>query len=115
MPVRSPEPPKYLRIAGELRTRIRSGEYAPGDQVPSLSDLTAAYHVTVQTVTKAFGVLEDEGLIWKQQGIGTFVSDPLPEEARSEAEQMRADIEALTEKVKELEDRLAAHEEHGHL
>jgi DNA-binding GntR family transcriptional regulator len=103
--------PRYRQIAGELRARIRTGQYAPGDRLPSLAELVADYDVTVGTATKAIGVLKDEGLARKEQGKGTFVSDQLPEEARSESEQMRADIEALREKVAQLERRFNIHED----
>jgi len=107
--------PKYRQIADELRARIRSGEYAPGDRLPSMADLMAAHRVALGTVKDAIGVLTDEGLAYKEQGRGTFVSNPLPEEARSEFEQMSAAIEELSEQVRLLDARMTAHEERGRL
>ena len=107
-----PGPPhKYQQIAEDLRAGIRAGRYEPGDRLPSVAELKAAYGVALGTVTKAIGLLENEGIAYSEQGRGTFVSDPPPEEARSELDRMRASIEELSEKVRQLDGRLTAHEE----
>ena len=66
--------PKYLRLADELRARIQGGVLAPGDRLPSFSEMYAAHGVTSTTVNRVHGVLEQEGLIERIHGKGTFVA-----------------------------------------
>lgn len=66
---------KYKRIARELAERIESGDFQPGDQLPSQKAVSARYGVTQVTVSRAFGVLENAGMITRIQGKGTFVGN----------------------------------------
>ncbi|MFJ8662609.1 TetR/AcrR family transcriptional regulator C-terminal domain-containing protein [Streptomyces sp. NPDC093795] len=69
------EPP-YRAIAAELRRRVRSGELAPGDRVPSTRAITREWGVAMATATKALGVLRQEGLVRPEPGVGTVVVTP---------------------------------------
>lgn len=66
--------PKYIRLADHLREQIRSGALAPSDRVPSFPQLRGEWGISQNTVEKAHALLEEEGLIVRQQGKGTFVS-----------------------------------------
>jgi GntR family transcriptional regulator len=69
---------RYQAIAGLLRTRIASGEIAPGRLLPSESDLSSEHSVSRVTVRKALEALREESLIDSRQGFGWFVAtDPL--------------------------------------
>jgi GntR family transcriptional regulator len=57
-----------------LRERIRSGEYPPGSQFPSESDLAEEFEVSRITVRRACSSLVNTGLIARRWGVGTFVS-----------------------------------------
>lgn len=63
----------YRRIVAELRDQILSGERAPGERMPSESELAAAHSTSRPTVRRALAVLRGEGLIVTGQGSGTFV------------------------------------------
>lgn len=65
--------PKYLLIANQLRQRILDGDLAVGTQLPQEKRLIKAYNVSRITVRKALDILEQEGLIYRIQGAGTFV------------------------------------------
>jgi len=67
-----PRPP-YQQIAAELRAAIKTGEYGPGDKLPSGPDLTKRYGVAKMTVDRALAVLREEGLTVSRQGSGVFV------------------------------------------
>lgn len=98
---------KYERIAGDLRTRIRSGFYAPGSKLPSKTGLKVEYGVSDGPVNKALDVLRDEGLIETRQGSGTFVPEQLPEQARTEYEVMMDRIDGIAEEVRQLRGEVA--------
>jgi GntR family transcriptional regulator len=63
----SDDRPVYRRIADALRQVLESGELAPGDKVPSESELMSRYGVAGGTVRQAIGVLRG-GPRWRQRG-----------------------------------------------
>lgn len=65
----------YTQVANVIRQRIRSGVWAAGEQLPTLGDLEREFHVARVTLRQALNLIESEGLIWRQRGRGTFVSD----------------------------------------
>jgi DNA-binding GntR family transcriptional regulator len=64
---------RYLGIAADLRARIRNGEWQPGANLPRLKDLAAECGANRDTVGRAVGVLESEGLVWAVPRRGTIV------------------------------------------
>jgi len=66
--------PLYYTIAEDLRRDIREGKYNDGDQVPSEYELSERYKVSRGTVRQAIGLLMQEGLLTRRQGVGTFVT-----------------------------------------
>lgn len=66
--------PMYAQLAALLRRRIETGEWLVGQQLPTLEGLEAEYRVARVTVRQAIGLLEEEGMIWRKQGKGTFVA-----------------------------------------
>jgi GntR family transcriptional regulator len=65
--------PFYLQIADDLRSAIHSGQYQPGDQLPSERELRDRWQVSSQTVRSALNQLHAEGLVASYQGRGSFV------------------------------------------
>jgi GntR family transcriptional regulator len=65
-----------MQLAAELRQAIQTGEYQPGDRLPSRRRLAEANGIAVMTVQHALDVLTDEGLVVAQHGRGVFVQDP---------------------------------------
>lgn len=68
---------KYERLAEEIRTKIRSGELAPGDRLPSTSALKAEGW-SQGVITWAMRQLRIEGWTRGQPGDGVFVADHPP-------------------------------------
>lgn len=67
-----PRPP-FQQVANVLRAAIKTRRFEPGEQLPSLNELSKTYGVSLMTVQKAIAVLRDEGLIISRQGKGSFV------------------------------------------
>lgn len=68
--------PKWRDLADKLAERIRSGEYAPGRQLPHIRDLVAMGEGSKSTVHAAYKALEAEGLVTSSRGHGTVVRPP---------------------------------------
>ncbi|MCY1216825.1 HTH-type transcriptional repressor YvoA [compost metagenome] len=66
---------RYVTLAHILRLRIRTGEYPPGARLPSIADLAKQFDVAVVTARQALALLEQDGLVQRRQGVGTFVLD----------------------------------------
>ena len=64
---------KYLQLAALLRESIQEGELKPGEKLRSENELTAAYGCSRQTVRHALSLLEEEGLLARRRGSGTYV------------------------------------------
>jgi GntR family transcriptional regulator len=68
--------PLHTQIREALRRGILDGTYREHDQLPSESELMAAFEVSRITVRHALAHLQREGLIFKITGKGSFVSRP---------------------------------------
>jgi GntR family transcriptional regulator len=66
----------YVQIEEELAERIRSGMLQCGDRIPPERELAEQMQVSRMTVRQALGRLADRGLLVRQPGRGTFVSEP---------------------------------------
>ncbi len=64
----------YQEIVFDIKGKIDEGFYKPGDRLPSERSLSEAYDVSRMTVRHALGELEREGIVFKEQGRGTYVS-----------------------------------------
>jgi GntR family transcriptional regulator len=68
--------PRYHQLKEILEKRTRSGEFQPGDQFPTEQQLCQDYQLSRGTVRQAIGILVDDGWLQREQGRGTFVTQP---------------------------------------
>jgi len=68
--------PLYYQLRQLLAERITTGEWQPGDMLPTEEQLQEQYGLSRTTVRQALKELEYEGLITRHRGRGTFVSQP---------------------------------------
>ncbi len=64
---------RYIQLATLFRRRIESGEWAIGQQIPTVDALSVECGVARATIRQALGTLEAEGLIERFRAKGTFV------------------------------------------
>ena len=65
--------PLYRQLAEDLRTRINAGEFPVDDPMPSEAQLSVRYRASRITVRHALALLDQEGLVHREQGRGSFV------------------------------------------
>ena len=63
----------YVRIAERICDDILSGKYAEEERVPSVRELAAEYEVNTNTALRAFDILQRDGILAQQRGIGMLV------------------------------------------
>jgi DNA-binding LacI/PurR family transcriptional regulator len=73
-PVRSQ--PKYLEIVESLRKAIESGRYRNGARLPSEAELVRRFGVSRMTAVKAMQQLQQEGLLVRRIGSGSYAAEP---------------------------------------
>ncbi|MEW5421459.1 GntR family transcriptional regulator [Amorphus sp. 3PC139-8] len=76
MPPSSAFTPLYVQIRDFIRNGIESGEFAPGERLPSEKELSSRFKTTRATVARALQELVFEGLVQRRAGSGTFVLQP---------------------------------------
>lgn len=67
--------PRHEQLSDWLRARIEDGTYEVDDQLPSEHQLSEWFGVSRITVRRALQTIENEGLIYRRQGLGSFVRD----------------------------------------
>ncbi|OOC58590.1 FadR/GntR family transcriptional regulator [Paenibacillus ihbetae] len=89
---------KGHEIVGEhLLQQIREGHLKPGQKLPSVVELAAAYGVGRSTIREAVSALKAMGWVDVRQGGGTYVKTVLPSEPRSGADLLFQGAESLIE------------------
>ena len=66
--------PLYQQIKSLILQSLQSGEWKPGEVIPSEMELAARFKVSQGTVRKAIDELASENLVVRRQGKGTFVA-----------------------------------------
>jgi len=94
--------PVYLQLVEAVLGGIASGEWKPGDKLPTVRAMSQATGLAAGTVRHAYDQLAREGAVDMAQGRGTFVRAQEPG-AGSRQKQAMAAIEAMLEKLEELE------------
>ena len=65
--------PKYQALSERLRQMIADGMIAEGSALPTENELAARYGISRQTVRQAIAQLEQDGLVRRMRGSGTYV------------------------------------------
>jgi GntR family transcriptional regulator len=74
--------PLYVRVRQDIRGRVASGEWRPGDRIPTIRELGELHGVSRMTVVQALDELSHEGVLIRWQGKGVFVGPPKVEAPR---------------------------------
>ena len=93
--------PIYVQIVNQIKTGIAMGRLLPEDPLPSVRQLAVELSVNPNTVARAYLDLEYEGVIYKRQGAGTFVSGQGVEMSKNERRKVLSELieKALVEGV----------------
>jgi GntR family histidine utilization transcriptional repressor len=70
---------RYERVKEHIRTRILSGEWRPGDRIPSEMTLVGELGVSRMTINRALRELTEQGVLTRFSGVGTFIAEEKPQ------------------------------------
>lgn len=90
--------PIYRQIVQQARYSIASGRVQSGDRLPSVRAIATELGINPMTVSKAYSMLEQAGVVVRQPGIGMVVSDA----GASAADAIDDDVRALVRTAKRL-------------
>jgi len=88
--------PIYVQLRDQILALIGRGVLKPGTQMPTMRQVAVALKIDLNTVQRAYAELEREGVLSKQRGVGTFVTDRAPpsRNPRKQAQEFAARIAA---------------------
>jgi len=67
--------PLHIQITNDLLTKLKYGELLPNSKIATENTLAKEYNVSRPTVRQALATIEQQGLIYRRQGSGTYLSD----------------------------------------
>ena len=97
--------PIYRQLMEQVRRMVSSSQLKPGDALPSVRELAMTHAVNPMTISKAYSMLEAEGLLERQRGKAMTVAGnlPLQESKRDRLERLQPAIENLAMAARQLE------------
>lgn len=93
--------PIYRQLAAQIREGVARGRLRPGEQLPSVRDLSRTLVVNPNTVARVYTELERDGVLHTRQGLGVFIAEPKAELTRRARKEKLSDLldRFLTEAV----------------
>src|SRR6201999_3825886 len=94
--VRNNGVPIYVQLREQILALIGRGVLKPGTQLPTMRQVAVALRIDLNTVQRAYGELEHDGVLTKQRGVGTFVTETptVPRNAKKQIQNFAARIAA---------------------
>lgn len=91
----------YAHIKRAVLYKINSGQWPPNHKIPSENELREHFQVSRMTVNRALRELTAQGVLYRLQGVGTFVSDS-------------SKIGAALMSVRDIAEEIKSHQNHHH-
>src|ERR1700704_2639824 len=81
--------PIYVQLREQVLALIGRGVLKPGTQLPTMRQVAVALKIDLNTVQRAYAELERDGVLAKQRGVGTFVTEtPPPRNAKKQVQDL---------------------------
>lgn len=97
--------PIYRQLIDQVRRMVASGQLTPGMEFPSVREVAAEYTVNPTTISKAYSLLEAEGLLERHRGKPMTIATPrLNQNSLAQRlRQVEAQVEALVLAARQLD------------
>jgi GntR family transcriptional regulator len=67
--------PIFLQIVNQVKYKVATGAAQEGDRLPSVRELASTLRINPNTVAKAYGELERDGVIKTKRGLGCYIAN----------------------------------------
>jgi len=94
--------PIYRQIVDGIRRMIAGGVLKPGDQLPSIRDLSSQLRINPSSAVKAYEELKHAGVITLDHGRGTFVADDRLARARDREAMVDQELDRLVQAARSM-------------
>lgn len=96
--------PIFQQISDEIEDAVFTGAFPEETQVPSTTEISAAFRINPATVLKGMNQLVDAGILYKKRGLGMFVAKGAAEKIRRKRRKLFAEtyIRPLLEEAAKL-------------
>ncbi len=94
--------PIYTQLLEKIQIKIISGEFSPGEKLPSVRDLAADAAVNPNTMQKALSELERTGLVYSQRTAGRFITEDKEMLKKMKEEIAKEQIEEFVNNMKKI-------------
>jgi len=97
--------PIYRQLVAQVRRCVAGGQMKAGDELPSVRELAQSLAVNPMTVSKAYGLLEAEGLVTRRRGLAMVVAEQhrRAQPAADRIDLLRPTLERAAQEVRQLQ------------
>lgn len=97
--------PIYRQLIEQVRRMVSSAQLKPGDNMPSVRELAMSNAVNPMTISKAYSILQAEGLLSRVRGKGMIIANrpSLSENKNERIERIQEILDQLVEAADQLE------------
>ena len=97
--------PIYRQLVDQVKRLVAAGQMAPGDGMPSVREVAQALALNPMTVSKAYSLLEMEGVLTRRRGLGMEVAarTGTAQSVQERAELLRPTLERAAMEARQLE------------
>lgn len=97
--------PIYRQLAEQIRRMVAGGQLQAGDELPSVRELAVAHAVNPMTISKAYSLLEVEGILVRQRGkpMQVAAQEKSANSEQQRLEHLRPQLEHLVLAARQLE------------
>lgn len=94
--------PIFRQLVEQIRRLILSGKLAAGELLPSVRQLASDLQINMMTVSKAYSLLEAEGIVERVRGTGMRVLELKPSTVTQRQAEIRPAVEDLVTRARQL-------------
>lgn len=97
--------PIYRQLVEHVRRRVASGQIRAGEEIPSVRELAQQLAVHPMTISKAYSLLESEGILERRRGLAMRVAPQhqRPQSAAARVELLRPTLARAAAEARQLE------------
>ncbi len=96
--------PIYRQLMEQLRRRVAAGQWVAGQELPSVRELSSLLAVHPMTISKAYSLLEAEGLLQRRRGLSMVIAaaHQAPVDAAEREARLQPTLDKLVAEAEEL-------------